>query len=76
MVGVFRADAARAGASEAVKALVDELSGLSPEFAAMWRDNDVRSYGEGTKQLHHPVAGCSRWNSPPCPWKAGRTSAS
>jgi len=23
----------------------------------MWRDNDVRSYGEGTKQLRHAKAG-------------------
>ena len=23
----------------------------------MWHDNDVRTYGEGTKQLRHPVAG-------------------
>jgi hypothetical protein len=23
----------------------------------MWRDNDVRSYGEGTKHLRHPKVG-------------------
>ena len=23
----------------------------------MWRENDVRAYGEGTKSLRHPVAG-------------------
>jgi hypothetical protein len=23
----------------------------------MWGENDVRSYGEGSKQLRHPVAG-------------------
>jgi hypothetical protein len=23
----------------------------------MWRDNDVRSYGEGVKNLRHPVLG-------------------
>lgn len=23
----------------------------------MWRDNDVRSYGEGAKRLRHPIAG-------------------
>ncbi len=57
VVGVFRADAARAGAKEQIKALVDDLSRESPEFAAMWAANDVRSYGEGTKQLRHPVAG-------------------
>jgi transcriptional regulator with XRE-family HTH domain len=57
VVGAFRADAARAGANDAIKALVDELSRESPEFAAMWRDNDVRAYGEGTKHVHHPKAG-------------------
>ncbi len=57
VVAAFRADAARAGATEAVQVLVDELSRLSPEFAAMWRDNDVRGYGEGIKHIHHPIAG-------------------
>jgi transcriptional regulator with XRE-family HTH domain len=57
VVAAFRADAARAGASRNVQALVDELSRLSPEFVAMWRDNDVRNYGEGSKFIKHPVAG-------------------
>jgi transcriptional regulator with XRE-family HTH domain len=57
VVAVFRADAARAGASREMEALVAELSRRSPEFAAMWRDHDVRSYGEGTKTLRHPNAG-------------------
>jgi transcriptional regulator with XRE-family HTH domain len=57
VVAAFRADAARAGASEAIRALVDELSQASPAFAALWRDNDVRAYGEGSKQLRHPTAG-------------------
>ena len=57
-VAAFRADAARAGAAQRVKALVDELSRLSPEFEAIWRENDVRStYGEVAKQLLHPLAG-------------------
>ena len=57
VVSAFRADAARAGAAKNVEALVDELSRLSPEFATMWRDNDVRSHGDGLKTLHHPVVG-------------------
>jgi transcriptional regulator with XRE-family HTH domain len=56
-VAAFRAEAARAGAAKNVEALVDELCRLSPEFAALWRDNDVRSYGEGSKHLRHPKAG-------------------
>jgi len=56
-VAAFRADAARAGAATNVKALVDELSRLNPEFDAMWRDHDVRTYGEGTKYIRHPTVG-------------------
>lgn len=55
VVAAFRADAIRAGASEAVKDLVDELSRASPEFEAMWRANDVQSHGEGVKTLRHPA---------------------
>jgi transcriptional regulator with XRE-family HTH domain len=57
VVAAFRAEAARAGAAESVKALVEDLTRRSPEFAAMWSDNDVRTYGEGTKHLRHPVVG-------------------
>jgi transcriptional regulator with XRE-family HTH domain len=57
VVAAFRAEAARAGAAERIKDLVDELSHESAEFAAMWRDHDVRIYGEGTKHLRHPKAG-------------------
>jgi transcriptional regulator with XRE-family HTH domain len=56
-VAAFRADTARAGESADVHALVDELRGLSPEFDSIWRENDVHTYGEGTKKLRHPVAG-------------------
>jgi transcriptional regulator with XRE-family HTH domain len=58
VVASFRADVARAGASRNVQSLVDELCATSPEFAAMWRDNDVlKAHGDGKKTLHHPVAG-------------------
>lgn len=57
VVAAFRADATRAGAIDRSKALVEELSQRSPEFAAMWRDHDVRHYGEGVKRLRHPIAG-------------------
>lgn len=59
VVGAFRADVARAGAStsaEVIK-LVMELSRLSPEFEALWQDNDVVAHGEGIKRIHHPDAG-------------------
>jgi transcriptional regulator with XRE-family HTH domain len=57
VVGAFRVDAARAGAAAEVEPLVDELCRLSPEFKAMWRDNDVQSHGEGVKHMRHPVLG-------------------
>ena len=57
VVGAFRADAARAGAVSQVADLVDELCRTSPEFEALWRDQDVRHYGEGVKHLSHPVLG-------------------
>jgi len=57
VVGAFRADAARAGAVSEVGQLVDELCRLSPEFEALWRDNDVHAYGEGAKRLRHPILG-------------------
>jgi transcriptional regulator with XRE-family HTH domain len=58
IVGAFRVDAARAGAAAAVEPLVDELCRLSPEFEAMWRDNDVRGvHGEAVKHIKHPILG-------------------
>jgi len=56
-VGAFRADVARAGAAKNVAPLVDELSRESPEFAALWRDHDVRDTYEGPKRVRHPKAG-------------------
>ncbi len=57
VVAAFRTDAARAGAASQVAQLVEELCRLSPEFEALWRDNDVMSFGEGVKHLKHPVLG-------------------
>jgi transcriptional regulator with XRE-family HTH domain len=58
VLGAFRMDAARAGAAAEVEPLVEELSQLSPEFASMWRDNDVgASHGERVKRIRHPVLG-------------------
>ena len=57
VVAAFRVDAARAGAAAQAESLVDELCRKSPEFLAMWRDNDVRTHGEGVKRIKHPVLG-------------------
>jgi transcriptional regulator with XRE-family HTH domain len=56
-VASFRADAARAGATHDMQAIVDDLLETSAAFEAMWRDRDVRNYGEGSKQLRHAEAG-------------------
>jgi transcriptional regulator with XRE-family HTH domain len=57
LVAVFRADAARAGAAEAVAPLVEELRRASPDFDRMWRDNQVRSHADSVKRLRHPALG-------------------
>ena len=57
VVGAFRADVARAGAAAKVSAMVDELCRLSPEFDAMWRDNNISTHHEGVKHIRHPVLG-------------------
>lgn len=58
VLGAFRLEAARAGAAAQVQPLVDELRRLSPEFDAMWRDNEVRTaHGEVIKHMRHPVLG-------------------
>jgi transcriptional regulator with XRE-family HTH domain len=57
VVAAFRADVARAGAATAVEGFVDDLRRRSTEFDVMWRDNDVRSFGQGTKWVRHPTAG-------------------
>jgi transcriptional regulator with XRE-family HTH domain len=57
VVGAFRGDAARAGVAAEVEPLVDELCRLSPEFRALWHDNDVWSFGGGSKHLRHPTLG-------------------
>lgn len=57
IVGAFRADAARAGAADDIAQLVEELSEASPEFRALWTENEVAGHGEGVKVLQHPLIG-------------------
>ncbi len=57
VVAAFRTDAARAGAVSEIGELVDELCAVSPEFAALWHEHDVRVHGEGTKRLRHARLG-------------------
>ncbi|MBS0527844.1 MAG: transcriptional regulator, partial [Proteobacteria bacterium] len=57
VVAGFRADVVRAGAATNIQAFVEEMCQLSPEFAGLWRDNDVRTHGDGVKTLRHAIAG-------------------
>ena len=57
VVGSFRADVARAGATEESKVLVEELSRSSPEFDRLWRDNQIDVRHEGLKRLDHHQVG-------------------
>src|SRR5579859_867932 len=59
VVGAFRLDAARAGAAADVEPLVEELSRLSPEFRALWRENELPAvvHREMVKQINHPLLG-------------------
>lgn len=57
VVAAFRADAVRGAEAADVQALVDDLSRESADFVRIWRDHDVRAYGEGMKRLRHPVLG-------------------
>lgn len=57
VVAAFRADAVRGADPVEVEALVEDLSRQSSDFARMWRDHDVQTYGEGLKRLRHPVLG-------------------
>ena len=58
VVAVFRSDTTRAGASKRAEKLAAELSRISPEFEAMWHDNDVRlNHEDSTKRFNHPAVG-------------------
>lgn len=56
-VGSFRAHAIRAGAASEVSELVEELSRVSPEFASLWRENEVIADMQGVKHIRHPILG-------------------
>jgi transcriptional regulator with XRE-family HTH domain len=58
VLGAFRVDAARAGAVAEVEPLVEELCRLSPDFKAMWRDNEIPGpHGDAVKHIRHPILG-------------------
>lgn len=56
-VRVLREAVGRYPRDAALLALVDELTGSSPEFAAWWPEHDVAARCHGPKQYRHPVVG-------------------
>jgi hypothetical protein len=54
---LLRAEAGRDPNDSCLRALVGELSTLSPEFRTLWASHDIRFRHEGVKQLRHPVVG-------------------
>lgn len=57
MVANFRADVARTGASEHVRALVEDLIKMSETFRQLWQSQEVSQHGEGVKTLWLPDEG-------------------
>ena len=58
VVGAFRSDVARAGATAQIGALVEELRAQSPEFETLWSENDEYS------RPISPSMGCFRRLTP------------
>jgi transcriptional regulator with XRE-family HTH domain len=57
LVATMRADSARAGMTKRAEQLAAELIRLNPTFETMWNEKDVRTHGEGTKQISRPGVG-------------------
>lgn len=57
VVASLRLQTTRTGSSVVAHALVADMCRSSSDFDRMWNENDVASYGEGTKYVDHPVAG-------------------
>lgn len=57
LVAEFRADIGKHAAQQPLAALIDELSGQSPEFHQLWNSQDVVSREGGLRRFHHPRAG-------------------
>lgn len=58
VLGAFRFETTRAGAAAEAEPLVEELRRLSPEFDAMWQDNEIHgAHGDTVKHIRHPVLG-------------------
>ncbi|MEZ2392144.1 helix-turn-helix transcriptional regulator [bacterium RCC_150] len=54
---LLRTEAGRNPNDPPLRALIGELSTLSPEFRTLWASHDIRFRHEGNKRLKHPVVG-------------------
>ncbi|GAA2568239.1 helix-turn-helix transcriptional regulator [Winogradskya consettensis] len=57
IVSLLRADAGRNPCDRDLRALVGELSTVSPEFRTRWAAHDILLHNRGTKTFLHPDAG-------------------
>lgn len=57
IVAKLRVDYSQAAGDPAFDALIDEMSGISPMFRALWRSSEVRGRSEGVHLLKHPQLG-------------------
>ncbi|PIJ49227.1 transcriptional regulator [Erwinia sp. OLTSP20] len=55
LVATLRSETTRHGIN--AQPLVDELSAVSDEFRQLWQQQDVESFGEGTKEIWHEQCG-------------------
>jgi hypothetical protein len=55
LLALFRAETVRSGATDRAALLVDELSRSSPEFAALWGEQDLAARGPGVKRVASDV---------------------
>ena len=56
-VGALRVEAARNPYDTALSNLIGGLSTRSDAFRVLWGANDVGAFGDGTKNINHPVVG-------------------
>jgi hypothetical protein len=62
LVAEYRADTAAWEDDPVRKALVQELSDISPEFAAAWRSQQVQSRDGGRRGFAHPRRGRAEYH--------------
>ncbi|MER7466884.1 helix-turn-helix transcriptional regulator [Streptomyces sp. NPDC097981] len=57
VVAQYRAACSEWPEDEGFRAVIEEARDLSPEFAALWDQRDIRPGGQMQKEIEHPVVG-------------------